>query len=145
MEKKAPYLFADCINLGRITLMQAVMDAGQTTSVQPREVPQGCFGSSGLSDFKLPPDFDRLGAHACENCKVFAFVDLSSTSIVEIREFTFAHCIRLQRIWLPNTLQTIHAEASMNCAILQELAIPPTLLYVANKAFLDCTLWHGSH
>ena len=73
--------------------MQAVNEPGQSTPAQPREVPQGCFGSSGLSDLRLPPEFHRLGSHACDNCKLLAFVDLASASIPEIREFTFAECI----------------------------------------------------
>ena len=138
---QAPNLFDSCLNLSSITLMQSLLEPGQLTSVSPgREIPQGCFGSSGLSDLKLPPEFHLLGPHGCDNGKLLAFVDLSSTPITEIREFTFSHCIRLQHIWLPKTLQTIHVKTFMDCAILREIEVPPTLRYIASKAFLDCTL-----
>ena len=72
--------------------MQALIEPGQLTpSSQFRELPQGCLGSSGLRDLRLPPEFHRLGSHACDNCKLLAFIDLSSTPITEIREFTFSH------------------------------------------------------
>ena len=54
----------------------------------------------------------------------------------EIQEFTFSQCVRLQRIWLPKTLQTIHVKAFMGCAILKEIEVPPTLRYIARKAFV---------
>ena len=106
----APYLFKNCTNLSRITILQDGKDTDRLISAQPRELSQGCFSSSGLHDLKLTLDFDCLGMHACENCKLLAFVDLSSTSIAAIQESTFAHCSKLQNIWLPNMLRAIHAQ-----------------------------------
>ena len=65
---------------------------------------------------------------------------ISETTVTEIREFTFAHCVLLQSVMLPYSLHTIHSKAFMNCAALQELAIPPSLHYIACKAVLDCTV-----
>ena len=114
--KFAPYLFDGCLNLSSTTLAQASLELGQSTALSLlREIPQGCFGSSGLRCLKLPPDISLLGPLACDNCKLLAFVDLSSTPITEIREYTFSHCVRLQHLWLPKTLQTIHVKAFMGC------------------------------
>ena len=120
--------------------MQAELEPQSATPVLRREIPTGCFCSTALSDLKLPPDFHRLGAHALDKCKLLSLVDISDTTILEIREFTFANCVLLQRVMLPYTLHTIHSKAFMNCAALQELAIPPSLHYIACKAFLDCTV-----
>ena len=138
--KLGHYLFDACINLAAMTILQAVGEQQSLTPVQRRELPTGCFCSTGLSDLKLPLDFYRLGAHACDNCKLLSHVDISETTVTEIREFTFAHCVLLPSVMLPYTLHTIHSKAFMNCAALQELAIPPSLHYIACKAFLDCTV-----
>ena len=115
--KLAPYLFDGCLNLSSITLTQASFELGQSTALSLlREIPQGCFGSSRLRCLKLPSDISLLGPLACDNCKHLAFVDLSSTPITEVREYTFSHCVRLQHLWLPKTLQTIHVKAFMGSA-----------------------------
>ena len=135
MTKLGPYLFDACINIATIRILPAVLEPCASAPNLCREIPQGCFCSTGLSDLRLPPGFHRLGAHAFDNCKILALVDISDTTILEIREFTFANCVLLQRI--------IHAKAFVNCAALQELAIPPSLHYIACKAFLDCTVLRG--
>ena len=141
--KLGHYLFDACINLAATTILQAVLEPQSATPVLRREIPTGCFCSTALSDLKLPPDFHRLGAHALDKCKLLSLVDISDTTILEIREFTFANCVLLQRVMLPYTLHTIHSKAFMNCAALQELAIPPSLHYIACKAFLDCAVLRG--
>ena len=143
MTKLGHYLFDACINLAATTILQAVLEPQSLTPVLHREIPTGCFCSTGLSDLKLPLDFHRLGAHAFDNCKLLSLVDISDTTILDIREFTFANCVLLQRVMLPYTLHTIHSKAFMNCAALQELAIPPSLHYIACKAFFDCTVLRG--
>ena len=80
-----------------------------------------------------------LGAHACDNCKLLKQVDISNSSIEEIKEFTFVHCSSLREVRLPYSVHTIRVKAFMNCAALPELAFPPSLHYIASRAFLDCT------
>ena len=89
----------------------------------------------------MPRDFSALGAHACDSCKLLTSVDISDTSVTDIREFTFVHCIRLQVVRLPYTVHTIPVKAFMNCAALQDLATPPSMHYIASRAFLDCTVF----
>ena len=134
------YLVVDCINLATITILQDGQDSNLPLPELRRELPTGCFSSTGMKELQLPPDFYVLGAHACDNCKLLTRVNISDTSVAEIREFTFVHCIRLQDVRLPYTVPTIHVKAFMNCAALQELAIPPSLHYMASRAFLDCTV-----
>ena len=85
-----------------MTILQAVVEPQSFTPVQRRELPMGCFCSTELSDLRLPLDFYRLGAHACDNCKLLSHVDVETT-IAEIREFTFVHCVQLQDVMLPYT------------------------------------------
>ena len=85
-----------------MTILQAVVEPQSFTPVQRRELPMGCFCSTELSDLRLPLDFYRLGAHACDNYKLLSHVDVETT-IAEIREFTFVHCVQLQDVMLPYT------------------------------------------
>ena len=45
-----------------------------------------------------PPtrDFQVLGAHACDNCKLLQHVDISNSSVEEIQEFAFELCALCQ-------------------------------------------------
>ena len=74
-------------------------------------IPAGCFCSTGLSDLQLPLDFSGLRA-ACDNCKLLSHVDISETTVTEIQEFTFVHCIQLQHVRLPHTIHTTHPKPS---------------------------------
>ena len=72
--KLAPYLFASCLNLSSIALTQASVELGQSTTLSTfREIPQGCFGSSGLRDLKFPPGISLLGPLACDNWQTPCF------------------------------------------------------------------------
>ena len=133
------YLFRDCINLATFVLQEAAHQQEQLPArMKARELSQGCLSSTGIGTLELTRDFQVLGAHACDNCKLLKKVDLSNTKIEETQEFTFVHCTSLCEVRLPYTLHTIRVKAFMNCAALPELAIPPSLHYIASRAFLDC-------
>ena len=139
--KLGHYLFVDCLNLATFTILEDGHNPDLLNEEQYRELPPGCFCSTGLKELELPRDFHVLGAHACDSCKLLAQVDISNTSIAEIREFTFMHCVRLRDVRRPYTVHTIHVKAFMDCVALPGLAIPPSLHYIASRAFLDCTVF----
>ena len=124
----------------RVSILQEIShQQDPQAGVEAKELSQGCLSSTGRTTLELTRDFQVLGAHACDNCKLLKKVDVSNTKIAEIQEFTFVHCASLCEIKLPYTLHTIRAKAFMNCAALPEIAIPPSLHYIASRAFLDCT------
>ena len=82
--KLGHYLFVDCINLAAMTILQDGHDSNSPTSGPRRELPTGCFCSTGLKELQLPRDYCELGAHACDNCKLLTYVDISDTNIEEI-------------------------------------------------------------
>ena len=137
--KFGQYLFRDCINLATFVLQEDSCPQELQTQAAATELPQGCLSSTGVTTLELTRDFQVLGSHACDNCKLLKHVDLSNTRVEEIQEFTFVHCTSLCEVRLPYTLHTIQVKAFMNCAALPELAIPPSLRYIASRAFLDCT------
>ena len=137
--KLGHYLFRDCINLATFVLQEAAHPQELPARMNGRELAQGCLSSTGISTLVLTRDFQVLGAHACDNCKLLKKVDISNTKVEETQEFTFVHCTSLCEVKLPSTLHTIRVNSFMNCAALPELAIPPSLHYIASRAFLDCT------
>ena len=132
------YLFRDCINLATFGLQEASCQQEPQARAEAKELPQGCLSSTGITTLELTWDFQVLGAHACDNCKLLKPVGISNANIEEIQEFTFVHCTSLCEVRLPYTLRTIRVKAFVNCAALPELATPPSLRYIASRAF--CTL-----
>ena len=132
------YLFRDCVNLATFVLQEDSRQREPQTQAEAKELPPGCLSSTGITTLELTRDFQVLGAHACDNCKLLKHVDISNSSIEEIQEFTFVHCASLCEVRLPYSLHTIRVKAFMNCAALPELAIAPSLHYIASRAFLDC-------
>ena len=131
------YLFRDCIKIATFVLQEDNPQQEPQTQTEAKEPPPGCLSSTGITTLELTRDFQVLGAHACDNCKLLKLVDISNTNIEEIQEFTFVHCTSLCEVRLP---YTIRVKAFMNCAALPELAIiPPSLHYIASTPFLDCT------
>ena len=57
----------------------------------------GCLSSAGTTTLTLTQGFAVIGAHACDNCHLLKKVDLSTTQIEEIQEFTFVHCTSLKK------------------------------------------------
>ena len=114
------YLFRDCINLADFVLREAAPPHELSERTRARELAQGCLSSTGISALHLTQDFHVMGAHACDNCHLLKKVDISSTKIEEIQEFTFVHCTSLCEVSLPPTLHTIRVKAVMNCAALPE-------------------------
>ena len=75
--KLGHYLFLDCINIASMTILQVGQDPDTPDTATCRELPPGCFCSTGLQELRLPRDFYELGAHACDNCKLLTQVDIS--------------------------------------------------------------------
>ena len=137
--KLGHYLFRDCISLATFVLLEDGRQQEPQTQAGTKELLPGCLRSTGITTLELTRDFQVLGAHACDNCKLLKQVDISNASIEEIQEFTFVHCASLREVKLPYSWYTIRVKAFMNCSVLPELAIPPSLHYIASRAFLDCT------
>ena len=105
------YLFRDCINIATFVLQEDNLQREPQTQAEAKELPPGCLSSTGITTLELTWDFQMLGAHACDNCKLLKHVDISNTNIEEIQEFTFVHCTSLCEVRLPYTLHTIRVKA----------------------------------
>ena len=94
--KLGRHLFRDCINLATFVLLEDGCRQELQTQDEAGELPPGCLSSTGITTLELTRDFQVLGAHACDNCKLLTQVDISNSSIEEIQEFTFVHCVSLR-------------------------------------------------
>ena len=80
------YLFRDCINLATFVLLEDGRQREPQAQAETRELPPGCLSSTGIITLESTRDFQVLGAHACDNCKLLQHVDISNSSIEEIQE-----------------------------------------------------------
>ena len=55
--KLGRYLFVDCVNLSTFTIQEDGHNPDLPNQEQHRELPTGCFCSTGLQEFELPRDF----------------------------------------------------------------------------------------
>ena len=60
----------ECLNLATFTILEDGHNPDLLNEEQYRELPTGCFCSTGLKELELPRDFHVLGAHACDSCKL---------------------------------------------------------------------------
>ena len=63
-------LFRDCINLATFVLLEDGRRQELQTQDEARELPPGCLSSTGITTLELTRDFQVLGSHACNNCKL---------------------------------------------------------------------------
>ena len=100
------------------------------------------FGSAPFAFSRLertePDLLGFCGWFACVSCQQLQTVDLSQTFVIELLGSTFAFCLQLQQLSLPQNLRIIEQEAFLKCTSLQEVCIPPSLLYIARRAFAGC-------
>lgn len=62
-----------------------------------------------------------------------------NSGITEIKPEAFKNCIDLEKIIIPNTINTIGESAFENCINLKEIVLPPTLKKIDKRAFYNCT------
>ena len=72
------YLFRDCINLATFVLQETNHQQEPQARIEARELSQGCLSSTGIVTLELTRDFQVLGAHACDTCKLLKKVELST-------------------------------------------------------------------
>ena len=118
-----------------------------------------------LEDFKMPNTVTSIGQRAFANCWHLNHLDLTSTSISEIKEETFSACMRLESIDIPSSVTTIGRDAFSaarlkhvslpngvitigyaafsNCDSLKSVTLPKTLTTISGAAFADCVQLEG--
>ena len=99
---------------------------------------RGSFGCTRLKNITLPSSMTKLFLQAFYKCKELEYADLSKANITSL-ELTFDGCLMLNKVKLPDTLETIGAGTFKGCTALTEITIPSSVTTIADTAFAGCT------
>lgn len=80
-----------------------------------------------------------VGGRAFEGCYALQTVTFAQGSqLATIGEKAFAECVKLDRIWLPENIDTINQLAFYGCVQLQTAVMPGSIKYVVYNLFDGC-------
>lgn len=80
-----------------------------------------------------------IGAYAFYNCNQIEGELVLPATIQNIAHFSFSHCEKISRLFLPIHLSSIGCDAFNNCVSLKgTLKLPLSLNYIGNYAFENC-------
>ncbi len=112
--------------------------ANDITSVR---IAEGVFQYDGTLE---KVDFGNTLAGICANafygCNALREVIAKGGTITEIEPNAFGACSNLERIDIPDSVQTIDAGAFYGCYRLFTIAIPKNVTFIGDSAFYDCTM-----
>lgn len=80
---------------------------------------RGVFARTKISEFFAPKALKEIGEYAFSNCKELKIVDMKYSSVVEIGDYCFQECTKLQEFHSSKYLKTVGAYAfyySSSCA-----------------------------
>ena len=120
--------FRSCIDLQYVYLPETLISIHNYAF-------EDCFCLSNISF----PNVTKIGYRVFNVCSALPVVDLSKSSITEIKENTFTSCTSLEYVHLPETLKTIEDLAFRDCTSLQIIAIPDDV-NIEGDSFRGCTL-----
>ena len=126
-------LFEGCTNLNSITIPNSVTTIGD----------KAFYDCDSLTSINIPA-LSALSARAfaeCDNLETVTFD--SSSTISTIEDNTFANCINLLSINIPNTVTEIKDLAFQSCESLPSITLPSGLLTIGDGAFVDCKKLNG--
>ncbi|GAA5122521.1 leucine-rich repeat domain-containing protein [Luteolibacter yonseiensis] len=91
---------------------------------------------SGLTNLTLAWKIGRMGDGAFSNC--WSLRKASISGLTRIPNSAFNSCIRLESIFIPNTVTAIGNDAFANCTALKNVTIPPSVASIGSLAFFNC-------
>lgn len=98
---------------------------------------RGSFGRTRLKNITLPSSITKLSLQAFYKCEELEYADLSKANITSV-ELTFDGCLMLNKVKLPDTLETIGASVFKGCTALTEITIPSSVTSIDSTAFSGC-------
>ena len=98
---------------------------------------RGSFGRTRLKNITLPSSITKLSLQAFYKCEELEYADLSKANITSV-ELTFDGCLMLNKVKLPDTLETIGASVFKGCTALTEITIPSSVTSIDSTAFSSC-------
>lgn len=146
---KSIFGFYGCTKLHDIEIPNSVIRIGDGTfqecdGLESIIIPDGVeiigdsafSGCDNLASIEISNSVTEIGTYAFNNCKKLTDVTLS-TGIIEIKQGTFSQS-GLQRIVIPNGVESIGLDAFYNCDDLEEVVFPESLKVIGNSCFTSC-------
>ena len=103
------------------------------------ELGEECFEESDLQSICLPSTLEKINDNAFVLCNKMKKVDFSKcTSLIEIGDYVFRGCTKLEEIVLPDSVTTIGDGAFYYCTKLRKIVMPSSLEKLGDSVFQDC-------
>ena len=134
------HAFSDCEQLEQIRLPDSLSRMG-------RAVFRGCVSLKQLEVSPAHPFFRRVDSFLInlqERSLVLSMPALTGNAvnvpqdILQIGEFAFVQCSRLEKVTLHHGLRSIGRYAFYHCADLREISFPSSLRSIGSRAFSGC-------
>ena len=144
-------VFEDCRSLTGYTLGRTIESIGESAFKGCSALTDltGCSGSAlqeigisafedctSLKEFGVPGTVDQIPAAAFRNCSSLESLDLGS--VHELGEDSFAGCISLGSVTIPEETDSIGARAFYGCTSLAQISIPSGVSVVGPSVFKGC-------
>ena len=139
------HAFSDCAGLEEIRLPDSLVRMG-------RAVFRGCTSLRRLEVSPDHPVFRRVDSfllHRPDRALLISLPALTGESvqlppdILQIEEFAFIHCGKLEKAAIHHGLRSINRYAFYHCARLREINLPSSLRSIGSRAFSGCTSLHS--
>ena len=136
--------FAFCTSLSNVNLPEGLLSIGENAfrqnvdSVQRQYVQtDGKKPLTALKSMKFPASLETIEKNAFAGCDALTNISFpKNAQLKEIGEHSFAVCVRLKEISLPDGLEKIGDSAFVNCLALQKANLGKGLLEIGPEAFL---------
>ncbi|MDR2511234.1 MAG: leucine-rich repeat domain-containing protein [Bacteroidales bacterium] len=116
--------FAHCYNLRHFEFGTAI-----------RAIGNSAFITSQIDTLIFPNTLQNIGYQLFSNDTALKYVDLSNTSLTELKAGIFKFCNQLNCVLLPQNLQIIAYESFASCDSLHTINLPNTVKTLDERAF----------
>jgi Leucine-rich repeat (LRR) protein len=146
----APYAFANCHELERVSLTSSIIEYlsefvfANCSKLENFEFPssqivarKGCLSGTAIKNVKIPQTLSVLSEYMFRGCKELTSVDLSEVALEVLPKGIFQDCISLKEITWPSHNFTIGVESFANSGF-EVLTFPPLLGKISPFSFARC-------
>lgn len=126
VQKISENAFFCAYNLKYVTLPDGLLEIGK----------MAFYNTELLEKIEIPDSVIEIGFSAFEESGITS-VKLPS-SLVKIKECTFASCTKLSTVTIPDSVKVIEESAFWDCEELKTIIVPKSVTAIAVTAFEDC-------
>ena len=153
----APFAFANCGNLIRVTIPDSVKRIGNgafnncrslTSIGNPpgtfgntlpdclSEIGESAFSGTGLTKITIPGSVKTIGAYAFASSQLTSVI--IKDGVQKIGGGAFSNCRQLKKVSIPDSVTSIEGGAFRDCDVLENINIPDRVTCISSDMFADC-------